>query len=135
MRCAADWPVRSVFRTSSLPQGGPQVLGANLKCSESEALGGLPLNMPPTPTRIAAHACAGTRFLCIYVRPARSIFSNALNFCRSAIAALVRSPWRYCPLRSPGGPPLPLAPPCNRQRPFFVAGDRQGFPLFVRAPH
>jgi len=28
--------------------------------------------------------------------------------------------------RSPGGPPLPLAPPCNRQRPFFVAGDRQG---------
>ena len=50
MRCAADWPVRSVFRTSSLPQGGPQVLGANLKCSESEALGGLPLNMPPTPT-------------------------------------------------------------------------------------
>jgi hypothetical protein len=28
----------------------------------------------------------------IHVRPARSIFSNALNFCRSAIAALVRSP-------------------------------------------
>jgi hypothetical protein len=27
-----------------------------------------------------------------HVRPARSIFSNALNFCRSAIAALVRSP-------------------------------------------
>ena len=26
------------------------------------------------------------------VRPARSIFSNVLNFCRSAIAALVRSP-------------------------------------------
>jgi len=25
-------------------------------------------------------------------QPARSIFSNALNFCRSAIAALVRSP-------------------------------------------
>ena len=24
------------------------------------------------------------------------------------------------------------APPCNRQRPFFVAGDRQGFPLLVR---
>src|SRR5262249_27355198 len=23
MRCAADWPVRSVFRTSSLPLGGP----------------------------------------------------------------------------------------------------------------
>jgi len=28
----------------------------------------------------------------VHVRPARSIFSNALNFCRSAIAALVRSP-------------------------------------------
>src|SRR5262249_3269620 len=46
MRCAADGPVRSVFRSSSLPQVGPQVLGANLKCSESEALGGLPLNLP-----------------------------------------------------------------------------------------
>jgi hypothetical protein len=32
---------------------------------------------------------------------------------------------------APDDPPLPLAPPCNRQRPFFVAGDRQGFPLFV----
>jgi hypothetical protein len=53
MRCAADWPVRSVFRTSSLPQTGLQVLGANLKCSESEALGGLPVNMPLTLTRIA----------------------------------------------------------------------------------
>jgi hypothetical protein len=28
----------------------------------------------------------------IHARPARSIFSNALNFCCSAIAALVRSP-------------------------------------------
>jgi hypothetical protein len=27
-----------------------------------------------------------------YVRPALSIFSNALNFCRSAIAAFVCSP-------------------------------------------
>jgi hypothetical protein len=27
-----------------------------------------------------------------HVRPARSIFSKVLNFCRSAIAALVRSP-------------------------------------------
>src|SRR5258708_1100768 len=36
---------------------------------------------------------------------------------------------------APGGPPLPLAPPCNRQRPFLVAGDRQGLPLLVRAPH
>src|SRR6516165_11834210 len=30
------------------------------------------------------------------------------------------SPWRYCPFRLPGG----LAPPCNRQRPFFVAMPR-----------
>jgi hypothetical protein len=29
---------------------------------------------------------------------------------------------------------VPLAPPCNRQRPFFVADDRQGFPFLVRAP-
>jgi hypothetical protein len=43
----------------------------------------------------------------------------------------VRSPWRYCPFRLPGGPPLPFAPPCNRQRPFFVAGDRQGLPFLV----
>jgi hypothetical protein len=41
MRCAADWPVRSVFRTVSLPQGGAQVLGANLKCSESKRAGPL----------------------------------------------------------------------------------------------
>jgi hypothetical protein len=67
--------------------------------------------------------------------PARSIFSNALNFRRSAIAPLVHSPCRYWPLRSPGGPPLPAAPPCNRHRPFLVAGHRQGLPLLVRAPH
>jgi hypothetical protein len=71
----------------------------------------------------------------IHVSPARSILSNALNFRRSASAALVRSPSRYCPFRLPEGAPLPIAPPCNRQRPFFVAGDRQGFPLLVRAPH
>jgi hypothetical protein len=35
-----------------------------------------------------------------YVRPARSLFSNALNFCRSAVVALVRSPCRYCPFLS-----------------------------------
>jgi hypothetical protein len=69
----------------------------------------------------------------VHVRPARSILRSALNFCCSAIAALVRSPCRYWPFRLPGGPPLPLAPPCNRQRPFFVAGDRQGLPLLVRA--
>jgi hypothetical protein len=33
-----------------------------------------------------------SRRLMLHVRPARSIFSNALNFCRSAIAVLVRSP-------------------------------------------
>jgi hypothetical protein len=67
--------------------------------------------------------------------PARSIFSNALNFRRSAIALWVRSPCRYCPFRSPGGAPLPGAPPCRRHRPLLVAGHRQGFPLLVRAPH
>jgi hypothetical protein len=34
------------------------------------------------------------------------------------LAVLVLS---FC---SPGGPPLPLAPPCNRQRPFLRALDR-----------
>ena len=34
----------------------------------------------------------------VHARPARSIFSNALNFCHSAIAALVRSPWLYLPI-------------------------------------
>jgi hypothetical protein len=38
-----------------------------------------------------------------YARPSRSIFSNAPNFRCSAIAALVRSPWRCCPLHSPEG--------------------------------
>jgi hypothetical protein len=35
---AADRPVRSLYRTLSLPQGGRQVLGTDLKCSESEPL-------------------------------------------------------------------------------------------------
>ena len=26
-------------------------------------------------------------------------------------------------------------PPCSRQRPFGIAGDRHGFPFLVRAPH
>jgi hypothetical protein len=34
----------------------------------------------------------GHSTLRIHVRPARSIFSKVPNFCRSAIAALVRSP-------------------------------------------
>jgi hypothetical protein len=50
--------------------------------------------------------------LSIHLRRARSIFSNALNFCHSAIAALVRPPCLYRPLRSPdmqraGAPPCP----------------------------
>ena len=54
----------------------------------------------------------------VYVRPAQSIFNNAPNFCRSAIAVAI--------LPMPGGPPLPLAPPCNRQRLLPVtAGERQ----------
>jgi hypothetical protein len=85
--------------------------------------------------RVQTRSVGLARAAPVHVRPARSIFSSALNFRRSAIAALVSSPWGYCPFRSPGGPPLPLASPCNRQRPFFVAGDRHGFPLLVRAPH
>src|SRR5262249_831957 len=50
-------------------------------------------------------ACTGTSIWClrfvlggkVHVRPVRSIFSSALNFRCSAIAALARSPWRYCP--------------------------------------
>jgi hypothetical protein len=67
-----------------------------------------------------------------------------------ASAELFEQRAEFLPLRNRGlGPlavavlPIPLArraaatsaPPCNRQRPFFVAGDRQGFPLLVRAPH
>jgi hypothetical protein len=45
----------AVFRTSSLPQGDPQVLGANLKCSESGlALPGHPKNSTPRYGRTAA---------------------------------------------------------------------------------
>jgi hypothetical protein len=78
---------------------------------------------------------SGSRRGKIHVKTARSIFSNAPSFRRSAIAPLVHSPWRYCPFRLPGGAPLPGAPPCNRHRPLLVAGHRQGFPLLVRAPH
>ena len=49
----------------------------------------------------------------VHVRPARSIFSNALNFRCSAIAAFMHSPCRNCPFRSPEGPPLLFALPCN----------------------
>src|SRR5215472_4677592 len=114
--------------TLSLQQAGRPVLGADLNCSESRRW--------PAPQsassqsriahgeRLDGHVEEGCRTKppldVFYVRPARSIFSNALNFCCSAIAALVRSPCRYCPFRLPGG----LPSPCNRQRPFFVAMPR-----------
>jgi hypothetical protein len=43
-------------------------------------------------TRIAAHACAGTRFSMYLCQASTEHFSNALNFRCSAIAAFVRSP-------------------------------------------
>jgi hypothetical protein len=50
----------------------------------------------PSPDRVTTieEGCTNhTHFsTLVQVRPARSIFSNALNFCRSAIAAFVRSP-------------------------------------------
>jgi hypothetical protein len=42
--------------------------------------------------RVEYDAIAPLSTLGVHVRPARSILSNALNFCCSAIAALVRSP-------------------------------------------
>ena len=95
----------SVFRTFSLPNRGRQVLGADLNCSESRLAGP---QSASSHTRIAHGERLGghgvgctTHFsaLGVHVRPARSIFSNALNLCRSAIASFVRSPWRYCPTR------------------------------------
>src|SRR5260370_32517651 len=38
------------------------------------------------------------------------------------------------PIPLAGGLPAPLAPPCNRHRPFFVAGDRQGFSFWSGGP-
>ena len=109
----------SVFRTFSLPNRGRQVLGADLNCSESRLAGP---QSASSHTRIAHGERLGghgvgctTHFsaLGVHVRPARSIFSNALNLCRSAIASFVRSPWRYCPTRllcRPTREPAPLAP-------------------------
>jgi len=77
----------------------------NLNCSESRLAGP---QSASSHTRIAHGERLGghgvgctTHFsaLGVHVRPARSIFSNALNLCRSAIASFVRSPWRYCPTR------------------------------------
>ncbi len=62
---AADWPVRSVFRTSSLPQGGPQVLGANLNRSESRGSTGLLhlTTIRPPPPRGPRSAAAFSGYL------------------------------------------------------------------------
>ena len=96
---------RSVYRTLNLPQRGRLALGADLNCSESRLAGP---QSASSHTRIAHGERLGghgvgctTHFsaLGVHVRPARSIFSNALNLCRSAIASFVRSPWRYCPTR------------------------------------
>jgi len=43
--------------------------------------------------------------------------------------------WSHFGQRRFFGNELLLAPPCRRHRPFFIAGDRQGLPLLVRAPH
>src|ERR1700681_3716860 len=75
--------------------------------------------------RLALHSSGERRDGFTHISQARRTFSSVLNFCRSAIAALVRSSRRYCPFRSPGGPPLPLAPPCNRQR-FFLSRGQYG---------
>jgi len=67
--------------------GSPLV---NLKCSESRGWAACPLNVPLTPTRIAAHGCARAQFYVFHVRPARSIFSNALRP-RCAVHARLRA--------------------------------------------
>jgi len=88
------------FCSSNLGQRGRQVLR-----------GGLPAQCASNPGQDSGLTAAHS-ILCIHVRPARSIFSNALNFYRSAIAALVCSPWRYYLFCLPGGPPLSFSPPC-----------------------
>ena len=51
--------------------------------------------------QLARQRCLRTRpSLRIHLAGQRSIFSNAPNLCCSAIAAVVRSPSRYCPFRS-----------------------------------
>src|SRR6516225_4425013 len=105
----------------SCPLSGNDIPDCITQKTESDDRGGTGKQRPISTSTWCLRSVRGGK---VHVTPARSNFSNALNLCRSAIAALVRSPWRYCPLRLPGGAPLPLAPPCNRQRPFFIAGDR-----------
>src|SRR6516165_3661458 len=75
--------------TLSLPRPGRHVLGSDLNCSEIDALAG-PMCLQPNQdsTWRAARRCTTTPLstLGVHVRRARSNFSNALNFRRSAIA-------------------------------------------------
>ena len=75
------------------PKTAPTRLFISMRRSDKKAY-------HPSPDRVTTieDGCTNhTHFsTLVQVRPARSIFSNPLNFCRSAIAALVRSPWRYC---------------------------------------
>jgi len=52
---------------------------------------------------------------------------------RRAIASAVKRPCLRAFLFPLGGPGD--FPPCIRQRPFGIAGDRHGCPCRVRAPH
>src|SRR5262245_43857819 len=66
----------------------------------------------------------------IHLRPARSIFSNALNFApQSPLSSSRHDGIAHSACQE--GRRYPLRRRCNRQRPFFVAGDRQSFPLLV----
>ena len=81
--------------------GWAEILGTVLNCSEIEARAVGPSMCLLALTKIAhddsldGGAAQATRG---YVRPARSLFSNALNFYRSAVVALVRSPCRVFPI-------------------------------------
>ena len=64
---------------------------------------------------------------------ARISRTSAATSRRRAIASALYRPCfhaRRLPFGTPG-----FCPPCIRQRPFGIAGDRHGLPLRVRAPH
>ena len=91
---------------------------------------------PPIPNRRSSLSCPWRVTTPTYSRQAGAEhFQQRAEFLPLRNRALGPLAVAVCPFRSPGGPALPLAPPCNRQRPFFVAVDRHGFPLLVRAPH
>ena len=54
--------------------------------------------------------------------------SIARHACRCSCVAPVRWPCLYMPCLPPRGAPGDF-PPCIRQRPFFIEGLRQGFPV------